>query len=219
MSRAVNSRGATKQTPGFTHGMIVTNYAATIPDGWVLCDGTNGTPDLRDRVSVGASSVGFGSAAGTISPTASLTHAGSSVAAHSGHSVGQGVAHTDHSIGQAAAHGSHTIGQAANHANHSANATHTHDSHTTSTATASGQTVIADNFTHAADGDHTHDAHSAHTGANLDAHDAHTGAALDAHNAHSGFALDAHSAHSVTQPASHPPLKHYLLAKIMYVGG
>ena len=27
---------------------------ATIPDGWVLCDGNNGTPDLRDRFIVGA---------------------------------------------------------------------------------------------------------------------------------------------------------------------
>jgi len=25
-----------------------------IPDGWTLCDGTNGTPDLRDRFVVGA---------------------------------------------------------------------------------------------------------------------------------------------------------------------
>lgn len=25
-----------------------------IPNGWVLCDGTNGTPDLRDRFIVGS---------------------------------------------------------------------------------------------------------------------------------------------------------------------
>lgn len=29
---------------------------ATIPNGWVLCDGTNGTPDLRNRFVVGAGS-------------------------------------------------------------------------------------------------------------------------------------------------------------------
>lgn len=28
--------------------------AATVPDGWALCDGNNGTPDLRDRFIVGA---------------------------------------------------------------------------------------------------------------------------------------------------------------------
>jgi microcystin-dependent protein len=29
---------------------------ASIPSGWALCDGTNGTPDLRDRFVVGAGS-------------------------------------------------------------------------------------------------------------------------------------------------------------------
>ncbi|MGJ0848633.1 hypothetical protein ACR77J_18340, partial [Tissierella praeacuta] len=27
---------------------------ANIPEGWALCDGNNGTPDLRDRFIVGA---------------------------------------------------------------------------------------------------------------------------------------------------------------------
>lgn len=216
--KTVTSKGAVKQTPGYQHGMIVTFSGATIPIGWLLCDGTNGTPDLRDRVSVGASSVGFGSAGGTISPTAVLTHAGSSVAAHSAHAVGQGVAHSDHSIGQATAHGSHTIGQAAAHATHATNATHTHDAHATAASLAGTTSVIADGFTHSADGAHTHDAHSAHASANLDAHDAHLNANLNAHTGHSGFSLDAHSAHTTTQPLSHPPLKHFLLVKIMYSG-
>jgi microcystin-dependent protein len=29
---------------------------ASIPSGWLICDGTNGTPDLRDRFVVGAGS-------------------------------------------------------------------------------------------------------------------------------------------------------------------
>ena len=33
---------------------------ADIPEGWVLCDGTNGTPDLRDRFVVGATQDGSG---------------------------------------------------------------------------------------------------------------------------------------------------------------
>ncbi|MBA7685416.1 hypothetical protein ES703_93840 [subsurface metagenome] len=33
------------------HGPI-----ADIPPGWSLCDGTNGTPDLRDRFIIGAGS-------------------------------------------------------------------------------------------------------------------------------------------------------------------
>lgn len=39
-------------TPGIIalwHGSIV-----SIPTGWVLCDGNNGTPDLRNRFVVGA---------------------------------------------------------------------------------------------------------------------------------------------------------------------
>jgi len=37
-------------------GMIVLWYGAIvdIPAGWVLCDGTNDTPDLRDKFIVGA---------------------------------------------------------------------------------------------------------------------------------------------------------------------
>lgn len=43
---------------GFESGMIMlwSGSIATIPTGWVLCDGTNSTPDLRDRFVVGAGS-------------------------------------------------------------------------------------------------------------------------------------------------------------------
>ena len=39
-------------------GLISIWYGAvdSIPDGWALCDGTNGTPDLRDRFVLGAGS-------------------------------------------------------------------------------------------------------------------------------------------------------------------
>jgi hypothetical protein len=36
-------------------GLIAMWSGATAPLGWYLCDGTNGTPDLRDRFIVGAS--------------------------------------------------------------------------------------------------------------------------------------------------------------------
>ena len=35
-------------------GLIMMYYGNTIPDGWALCDGTNGTPDLRNRFIIGA---------------------------------------------------------------------------------------------------------------------------------------------------------------------
>jgi len=40
----------------FTTGMIVmfTGSSGSVPIGWVICDGSNGTPDLRDRFIVGA---------------------------------------------------------------------------------------------------------------------------------------------------------------------
>ena len=44
--------------PGFPSGGIIiwSGAAAAIPAGWLLCDGTSGTPNLRDRFVVGAGS-------------------------------------------------------------------------------------------------------------------------------------------------------------------
>ncbi len=43
---------------GIKSGMIVmwSGTIASIPAGWTLCNGSNGTPDLRDRFIVGAGS-------------------------------------------------------------------------------------------------------------------------------------------------------------------
>jgi hypothetical protein len=46
---------------------------ATIPSGWVLCNGSNGTPDLRNRFIVGAHSDNVGVANTTITGTSTLT--------------------------------------------------------------------------------------------------------------------------------------------------
>jgi microcystin-dependent protein len=44
--------------PSFVTGMIIlwSGSVASIPSGWALCNGTSGTPDLRDRFVVGAGS-------------------------------------------------------------------------------------------------------------------------------------------------------------------
>ncbi|TVR78994.1 MAG: hypothetical protein EA405_13640 [Rhodospirillales bacterium] len=56
-----------------TGGIIMwSGSIANIPDGWALCDGSNGTPDLRDRFVVGAGStyaVGATGGAATVALT------------------------------------------------------------------------------------------------------------------------------------------------------
>lgn len=207
--------GHSKQTPDFPTGLIVIFTGSVIPESWVLCDGNNQTPDLRDRFVVGASAVGLGSAAGSVSATSALTHAGAAVGAHSPHAVTQPDAHDSHVVTQPDAHSDHAITQAADHATHALNATHTHDAHATAASLAGAQSVIADGFTHSADGAHQHDAHSDHTGADLDSHSAHSTAGLNAHSVHSATALDGHSAHGVTQPSTHAVLRHFLLVYLM----
>lgn len=55
------------------HGLIAlwSGSVATIPLGWVLCDGTNGTPDLRGKFIVGA---GGSLAPGATGGTAAHSH-------------------------------------------------------------------------------------------------------------------------------------------------
>lgn len=57
--------GAAPASAGIPSGAILlwSGSIANIPAGWALCDGTNGTPDLRDRFVVGA---GGGYAVGAI---------------------------------------------------------------------------------------------------------------------------------------------------------
>ena len=52
VSSTISSPGVT----GFVSGVIVawSGAIANIPTGWALCDGANGTPDLRDKFIVGA---------------------------------------------------------------------------------------------------------------------------------------------------------------------
>jgi hypothetical protein len=51
--------------------------AVAIPAGWLLCDGTNGTPNLKDRFIVGAGATyAVGAAGGATSQTPAITVAG-----------------------------------------------------------------------------------------------------------------------------------------------
>lgn len=84
-------------------GIVMWNgSAATIPSGWTLCDGTNGTPDLRDRFIVGAGRNYSPNATGG-SDTVTLNL--SQIPSHS-HSISGGGSHS-HS-GSTSGDGSHT---------------------------------------------------------------------------------------------------------------
>jgi cytoskeletal protein CcmA (bactofilin family) len=74
---------------GFPSGGIImwSGSIATIPSGWNICDGTNGTPDLRDRFIVGAGNVyAVGTTGGsTDAILVSHTHTASTTVTDSGH--------------------------------------------------------------------------------------------------------------------------------------
>ena len=64
--------------PAFVQGMIImwSGTIATIPSGWVLCNGSNGTPDLRNKFIIGAFQDNAGSPVTTVTGS-NLTTGGS----------------------------------------------------------------------------------------------------------------------------------------------
>lgn len=81
---------------GIPSGCIVlwSGSIASIPSGWVLCNGSSGTPDLRDRFVVGAGSTyAVGATGGSADATlVSHSHTATTTASDSGHThtqVGQ----------------------------------------------------------------------------------------------------------------------------------
>lgn len=86
-------------------GVIVmwSGTVATIPSGWLLCNGSNGTPDLRNRFIIGAHSDDAGVAKTTI--TGSATQTGGSkdaiVVSHTHSITDPGHIHTSLSYGSA----------------------------------------------------------------------------------------------------------------------
>ena len=62
----------------FVSGMIIMYNSATAPSGWYLCNGQNGTPDLRDRFIVGAgNSYSHGATGGSNTATDTVSISGS----------------------------------------------------------------------------------------------------------------------------------------------
>ena len=54
----------TNPVSGISSGMIVAFSGSEVPYGWLLCDGTNGTPDLRNKFILGASPNSVGETGG-----------------------------------------------------------------------------------------------------------------------------------------------------------
>lgn len=97
------------QSSGFSTGMIMmwSGTIATIPSGWVLCDGTNSTPDLRDKFVIGAKQDSSGIAKTNV--TGSLTQTGGA-ATHT-NSLAELVPHTHQTTSGQAGGGSGTGSQ------------------------------------------------------------------------------------------------------------
>lgn len=184
---------------------------ASVPSGWALCDGQNGTPDLRDRFIMGWTNAvnpggTGGSATHTHSDHAALTHSGTAVA---NHVVTQPNAHSNHVFTQPNGHSNHVVTQPtiAWPAAVPTQAGHTHDAHTTAATGSSGTAKLSGPTTHASNAPAISWPASvpiASSGA-VDAHSAHAGGAVDAHSAHAGAAVDAHG---VTQPSQHAAQSH-----------
>ena len=68
-------------------GMINLWYGAigSVPAGWYLCDGANGTPDLRDRFVVGAGSTYSVAATGGATDAIVVSHTHTATSTDSGH--------------------------------------------------------------------------------------------------------------------------------------
>lgn len=108
---------------------------ASIPTNWALCDGANGTPDLRDKFIVGANQDDSGIAKTNL--TGSLTQSGGN--ANHTHSVTSNVTVADHAAhvhsgsGDHASH-THTYTEVINHV-------HVQRGTTTATGNFSGQII------------------------------------------------------------------------------
>jgi len=82
----INFYAVSPASNSITTGMIVmwSGSIASIPVGWLLCDGTNGTPNLRDRFVIGAGTTYAVAATGGSADAVvvSHTHAASSSSTH-----------------------------------------------------------------------------------------------------------------------------------------
>lgn len=89
-------QNAAATTNPFTTGMIIiwSGSLGSIPAGWVLCNGSNGTPDLRDRFVIAAGSTYAVGATGGSADAIVVSHTHTATVTDPGHT------HTARSIAQ-----------------------------------------------------------------------------------------------------------------------
>ena len=75
MALVCNGTDIVSAVPTFVPGMIMmwSGSIASIPSGWYLCNGSNNTPDLRDRMVIGAGSTYAVAATGGAATTTLIT--------------------------------------------------------------------------------------------------------------------------------------------------
>lgn len=124
---------------------------ASLPANWQICNGTNGTPNLRDRFVIGAGgayAVGATGGAATINIQHSHTSTTASSGAHT---------HTQADTGAGASHShSLTLGAASAGSDVDAGLNLANQSHSHTTTVASDAAHIHNNPDTASDGAHTH---------------------------------------------------------------
>ena len=82
----------------FVAGMIMlwSGSSGTIPSGWLLCDGSNSTPDLRNRFVVGATSTYAVGATGGSADAIVVSHTHTATVTDSGHTHSTGTTGTSY---------------------------------------------------------------------------------------------------------------------------
>jgi len=182
-------RVSAAELAGIPSGIIAmwAGLISAIPSGWVLCDGANGTPDLRDRFVKGASAA---QEAGGTGGSATHTHANHAALSHSGAGVGDHASHT------------HTYTQIVNHTHPVTDPGHTHVI-TSQTATTGGATSYEHGTldTSSAEAEATEVTASATTG--ISTSNPPGGVATGTTNGPSATLT-----HSVTQPSDHAAMTH-----------
>lgn len=172
--------------------LLWSGSVGSIPAGWALCDGSSGTPDLRNRFVIGAGSTySVGASGGATTKNISHTHTQGVTGAEAAHT------HTQGNTGAEASH-THTQG------NTGAEASHTH-SVSGNTGTATGTATFdsgADGGAHVtADAAHYHAVSLTSGAGSSHAHTNPTTSAGSSH-AHTNPTTSAGSSHTHTNPTT-----------------